>query len=61
MRIAAARQPLTTFKNGVDRQMFDRPGFESRTESLRLGAVVFTLRSLGWPIETIEIPRPTKD
>jgi hypothetical protein len=45
----------------MDGQMFDHPDFESRTESWRLGAVVFTLRSLGWPIETVEVPSPTKD
>lgn len=45
----------------MDGQVFDHPDFESRTQSWRLGAVVFTLRALGWPIETIEIPSPTTD
>jgi hypothetical protein len=45
----------------MDGQVFDHPDFESRTDSWRLGAVVFTLRTLGWPIETIEIPSPTAD
>jgi len=45
----------------MDGQMFDHPDFENRTQSWRLGAVVFTLRSLGWPIETIEVPSPTAD
>ena len=39
--------------------MLDHPDFESSTQSWRLGAVVFTLRALGWTIETIEIPSPT--
>lgn len=43
----------------MDGQVFDHPDFEGRTQSWRLGAVVFTLRTLGWPIETIEIPSPT--
>lgn len=43
----------------MDGQVFDHPDFECRTQSWRLGAVVFTLRALGWPIETIEIPSPT--
>lgn len=45
----------------MDGQVFDHPDFEGRTQSWRLGAVVFTLRTLGWPIETIEIPSPTDD
>ena len=45
------------FMNG---DMLDHPDFESSTQSWRLGAVVFTLRALGWPIETIEIPSPTE-
>lgn len=45
----------------MDGQVFDHPDFECRTQSWRLGAVVFTLRTLGWPIETIEIPSPTED
>jgi hypothetical protein len=44
----------------MDGQMLDHPDFENRTQSWRLGAVVFTLRTFGWPIETIEIPSPTE-
>lgn len=44
----------------MDGQVFNHPEFESRTQSWRLGAVVFTLRTLGWPIETIEVPSPTE-
>jgi hypothetical protein len=44
----------------MDGQMLDHPDFENRTQSWRLGAVVFTLRTYGWPIETIEIPSPTE-
>jgi hypothetical protein len=39
--------------------MIDHPDFQDVTASWRLGAVVFTLRALGWPVETIEIPSPT--
>lgn len=45
----------------MDGKKFDHPDFEARTQSWRLGAVIFTLRSLGWPIETIDIPSPTED
>ncbi|MFO1279559.1 MAG: hypothetical protein U1F04_08280 [Burkholderiaceae bacterium] len=44
----------------MDGRMIDHPDFENSTQSWRLGAVVFTLRALGWPIETIEIPSPTE-
>jgi len=52
-----ADRALGMFMNG---EMLDHPDFENRTQSWRLGAVVFTLRTLGWPIETIEIPSPTE-
>ena len=44
----------------MDGRMIDHPDFENSTQSWRLGAVVFTLRTLGWPIETTEIPSPTE-
>jgi hypothetical protein len=44
----------------MDGRMIDHPDFENSTQSWRLGAVVFILRTLGWPIETIEIPSPTE-
>lgn len=44
----------------MDGRMIDHPDFENSTQSWRLGAVVFTLRTLGWPIEKIEIPSPTE-
>lgn len=43
----------------MDGRMIDHPDFEASTQSWRLGAVVFTLRALGWPIESIDIPSPT--
>lgn len=45
----------------MDGQMLDHPDFENRTQSWRLGAVVFRLRTLGWPVETINIPSPTTE
>jgi len=45
----------------MDGRMIDHPEFENRTRSWRLGAVIFTLRTLGWPIESIDVPSPTKD
>ena len=44
----------------MDGRMIDHPDFQDVTASWRLGAVVFTLRTLGWPVETIEIPSPTE-
>lgn len=44
----------------MDGKMIDHPDFENSTQSWRLGAVIFTLRTLGWPVETIEIPSPTE-
>ena len=43
-----------------DGRMIDQPGFENSTQVWRVGVGVFTLRTLGWPIETIEIPSPTE-
>ena len=45
----------------MDGRLIDHPEFENSTHSWRLGAVVFTLRTLGWPVETIEVPSPTDD
>lgn len=53
-----AYRALGMFMSG---EYLDHPAFEDRTQSWRLGAVVFTLRSLGWPVETIEIPSPTPE
>ena len=44
----------------MDGRMIDHPDFENITQSWRLGAVVFPLRALGWPIDTIEIQSPTE-
>jgi hypothetical protein len=44
----------------MDGRMIDHPDFENSTQSWRLGAVIFTLRTLGWPVETIEVPSPTE-
>lgn len=37
----------------------DHPAFEGHSGSWRLAAVVFNLRALGWPIDTIPTPSPT--
>ena len=44
----------------MDGRLIDHPEFEDSTQSWRLGAVIFTLRTLGWPVETIEVPSPTE-
>ena len=45
----------------LDGASMNHPDFELRTQSWRLGAVVFQLRTLGWPVETVEIPAPTPE
>jgi len=45
----------------MDGRLIDHPEFESRTQSWRLGAVIFKLRADGWPVETVEIPSPTEE
>ena len=44
----------------MDGRHIDHPDFENSTQSWRLGAVIFTLRNRGWPIETFDIPSPTE-
>lgn len=44
----------------MDGKLIDHNDFIDHTRSWRLGAVIFTLRALGWPVETIEIPSPTE-
>ncbi len=40
-------------------RLIDHPEFEGACGSWRLAAVVFNLRALGWPIDTIATPAPT--
>ena len=42
-------------------QRFTHPAFEVITGSWRLSAVIFTLKGLGWPVESIDLPAPTKE
>ena len=44
----------------MEGRLIDHPDFEKSTQSWRLGAVIFTLRALGWPVEAIEVPSPTE-
>ncbi len=53
-----ADRALGYFMDGIS---LNHPEFEARTQSWRLGAVVFQLRTLGWPVETVEIPAPTAE
>jgi hypothetical protein len=41
-------------------RQLDHPTFEAATGSWRLAAVVFELRAMGWPVESIEAPSPTE-
>ncbi len=43
----------------LDGRVFDHPDFMEGSGSWRLAAVVFQLRTLGWPIDTIEVPAPS--
>lgn len=44
----------------LDGRVFDHPDFLDGAGSWRLAAVVFQLRALGWPIDTIEVPSPSE-
>jgi hypothetical protein len=48
-------------KRFLDGKCFDHPEFIEGSGSWRLAAVVFQLRALGWPIQTIEIPAPSAE
>ena len=43
----------------MDGEALNHSRFIGVCGSWRLGAVIFHLRSLGWPIETISVPSPT--
>ena len=45
----------------LDGRVFDHPDFLEGAGSWRLAAVVFQLRTLGWPIDTIEVPSPSEE
>lgn len=45
----------------LDGRVFDHPDFIEGCGSWRLAAVVFQLRTLGWPIDTIEVPSPSEE
>lgn len=45
----------------LDGRVFDHPDFMEGAGSWRLAAVVFQLRALGWPIETIDLPSPSEE
>jgi hypothetical protein len=45
----------------LDGKVFDHPDFLDGCGSWRLAAVVFQLRTLGWPIETHDIPSPSAE
>ena len=45
----------------LDGKVFDHPDFLGACGSWRLAAVVFQLRTLGWPVDTLEIPSPSEE
>ena len=45
----------------LDGKVYDHPDFLEGCGSWRLAAVVFQLRALGWPIDTLEIPAPSEE
>ena len=49
---------LSMMLNG---QSFTHPEFEIITGSWRLSAVIFTLKGLGWPVDSYDIAAPSKD
>ena len=48
---------LSMMLNG---QSFTHPEFELITGSWRLSAVIFTLKGLGWPVDSHDIPAPSE-
>ena len=42
-------------------QSFTHPEFEALTGSWRLSAVVFNLKELGWPVDSVELSAPTPE
>ena len=44
----------------MDGQQFDHPTFEKLTGSWCARQPIADLRSLGWPVKTIDVPSPTK-
>lgn len=49
---------LSMMLNG---QSFTHPEFEAITGSWRLSAVIFTLKGLGWPVESHDLPAPSPE
>lgn len=49
---------LSMMLNG---QTFTHPEFEEITGSWRLSAVIFTLKGLGWPVESYDLPAPSAE
>jgi hypothetical protein len=45
----------------LDGRVFNHPDFIDGAGSWRLAAVVFQLRTLGWPIDTIEVASPSEE
>ncbi len=43
----------------LEGRKLNHPVFDAETGSWRLAAVVFTLRNMGWPIETKDAPAPS--
>ena len=51
-----AASALDAFLRG---EAMTSPQFEALSFSWRLSAVVYDLRALGWPVESIDVPSPT--
>ena len=45
----------------LNAQTFTHPEFEQVTGSWRLSAVVFTLKELGWPVESYDLSAPSAE
>ena len=43
----------------LDGEQINHPQFENRTQSWRLSAAIYTLRTLGWPVQTFDLHSPT--
>lgn len=45
----------------LNAQSFTHPEFEKVTGSWRLSAVIFTLKELGWPVESFDLSAPSPE
>jgi len=53
--------PARCLRMMLQAKSFTHPEFEQVTGSWRLSAVIFQLKELGWPVESVELQAPTPE